>query len=138
VARVHELVPKVTWIRRYEHIRDFERMLTDEGTIVRKFYLHISKDEQKERLQERLDNPAKHWKFEHGDLEERKYWDDYTAAYEDAIAETSTDQAPWYVVPSDKKWYRNLVISSVLVETLESLDLRYPEPPEGLDKVKID
>jgi PPK2 family polyphosphate:nucleotide phosphotransferase len=138
VARVHDLVPKVTWTRRYGHIRDFERLLADDGTVIRKFYLHISKDEQKERLQERLDNPSKHWKFEHGDVEERRYWDDYVVAYEDAIAETSTDRAPWYVVPADKKWYRNLVISSVLVEALEALELRYPDPPPGLSEVRID
>jgi len=138
VVRVHDLVPRDVWERRFEHIRHFERMLVDEGTVIRKFFLHISRDEQKVRLQERLDNPAKHWKFEHGDLAERKYWDDYTQAYEDAISETSTDHAPWYVVPAERKWYRDLVISSVLVETLDSLDLRYPEPAAGLDRIRID
>jgi PPK2 family polyphosphate:nucleotide phosphotransferase len=138
IVRVHDLVPRSTWKRRFEHIRQFEQMLVDEGTVIRKFFLHISKDEQKERLQERLDNPAKHWKFEHGDIAERAHWNEYTAAYEDAIGETSTSAAPWYVVPSDKKWFRNLVISTVLVDTLESLDLRYPDPPPGLDQITID
>ena len=125
------------WRRRYSHIRDWEQMLVDEGTIIRKFFLHISPGEQKARLQERLENPAKHWKFEHGDIEERQFWDEYTEAYQDAISETSTAEAPWYVVPADQKWFRNLVISTVLVETLESLDLNYPEPAAGLDQIKI-
>jgi PPK2 family polyphosphate:nucleotide phosphotransferase len=137
VVRVHGLVPKNQWKRRYRHLRDFERMLSDEGTIVRKFFLHISKEEQKERLEERLQNPKKQWKFEHGDIDERKLWDDYQTAYEEALSKTSTDAAPWYIVPSDRKWYRNLVISQALIETLESLDMSYPEPSGGLDKIKI-
>lgn len=137
IVRVHNLVPKHQWTRRYQHICDFERMLTDEGTIVRKFFLHISKDEQKARLEERLQNPKKQWKFEHGDIDERKLWDEYQAAYEAALAETSTDAAPWYIVPADRKWYRNLVISQTLIDTLESLKMSYPEPTDGLDKIKI-
>jgi PPK2 family polyphosphate:nucleotide phosphotransferase len=138
VVRVHELVAEDVWRRRYRHIREWERMLADEGTAIVKFFLHISRDELRDRLLERLENPAKHWKFEHGDLEERKLWDEYTAAYEEAISETSTDRAPWYVVPADRKWYRNLVISEVLIETLRGLDLAYPEPPEDLASIKID
>ncbi len=138
VVRVHDLVPEKVWRRRYDHIRHWEQMLADEGTVIRKFFLHISSGEQRRRLQERLDNPAKHWKFEHGDIEERKYWDKYTAAYQDALSETSTRDAPWYVVPSDQKWFRNLVISTVLVETLESLDLSYPEPAADLKSVQLD
>jgi PPK2 family polyphosphate:nucleotide phosphotransferase len=138
VVRVHELVAEDVWRRRYRHIREWERMLADEGTAIVKFFLHISRDEQRDRLLERLENPAKHWKFEHGDLEERKLWDEYTAAYEEAISETSTDRAPWYVVPADRKWYRNLVISEVLIETLRGLDLAYPEPPEDLASITID
>jgi polyphosphate kinase 2 (PPK2 family) len=138
VVRVHDLVPERVWRRRYDHIRHWEQMLVDEGTIIRKFFLHISHDEQRDRLQERLDNPAKHWKFEHGDLEERQYWKQYTAAYEDALHETSTAEAPWYVIPADQKWFRNLVISTVLVETLESLQLAYPEPAAGLDQIRLD
>jgi PPK2 family polyphosphate:nucleotide phosphotransferase len=137
VVRVHDLVPSEVWRRRYDQIRHFEQMLVDEGTVIRKFFLHISNAEQKARLQERLDNPAKHWKFEHGDIEERAYWDDYTAAYEDALFETSTDAAPWYVVPSDQKWFRNLVISTVLVDLLESLKLDYPPGPPDLDEIKL-
>jgi PPK2 family polyphosphate:nucleotide phosphotransferase len=138
VVRVHGLVPEEVWRRRYGHLRDFERLLADEGTVIRKFFLHISRDEQGARLQERLDNPAKHWKFEHGDIEERKRWDDYQRAYAAALSETSAEHAPWYVVPSDRKWYRNLVISKVLVDTLEGLDMHYPEPPEGLAQITID
>lgn len=137
VVRVHGLVPDEVWRRRYGHINDFERMLADEGTTILKFFLHISKDEQKARLQARLDDPAKHWKFEHGDVEERARWDDYVDAYEDALSRTSTDHAPWYVIPADKKWYRNLAVSTIIVEHLEALDLRYPPPPPGLDRVTI-
>lgn len=138
VVRVHGLVPEGVWRRRYEHIRGFESMLADEGTVILKFFLHISKDEQRDRLQERLDNPAKHWKFEHGDLTERRLWDDYAEAYEDALGETSTEDAPWYVVPSDRKWYRNLVISQILINALEGLDMRYPEPVDGIENITIE
>jgi PPK2 family polyphosphate:nucleotide phosphotransferase len=138
VVRVHDLVPQEVWERRYGHINDFERMLADEGTTILKFFLHISHDEQKARLQERLDNPDKNWKFEHGDVEERKRWDDYTEAYEAVLSRTSTDHAPWYVIPANRKWYRNLVISTILTERLEALDMQYPPPPDGLHKVKID
>ncbi|MEI7593456.1 MAG: polyphosphate kinase 2 family protein [Actinomycetes bacterium] len=138
VVRVHDLVPKHTWERRFAHIRNFESMLADEGTVILKFFLHISREEQGKRLQERLDNPAKHWKFEHGDIEERRYWDQYTTAYQDAISRTSTSDAPWYVIPADKKWYRNLLISTVLVETLESLNLSYPAPKTDLADIVIE
>lgn len=137
VVRVHDLVPKKQWRRRYRHLRDFERMLSDEGTVIVKFFLHISKQEQKARLEERLQNPQKQWKFEHGDVDERKLWDDYQRAYEAALSKTSTADAPWYIVPSDRKWYRNLVISQTLIEKLEGLDMRYPEPAQGLDKITI-
>jgi len=138
VVRVHDLVPKKQWTKRYRHLRDFERMLTDEGTIIRKFFLHISNGTQKERLEERLQNPKKQWKFEHGDIDERKLWDDYQAAYAAAIGKTSTDNAPWYIVPSDKKWYRNLVISQVLIDTLDGLKMSYPEPAQGLENITIE
>jgi PPK2 family polyphosphate:nucleotide phosphotransferase len=137
VVRVHDIVPKDVWSRRFGHIADFERLLTDEGTTIRKFFLHISRDEQAERLQARLDDPTKNWKFAVGDLEEREHWDDYQAAFTDALAKTSTDAAPWYVVPANRKWFRNQVIAQVLIEALESLDLRYPDPPPDLDKVRI-
>jgi len=127
VVRVHNLVPDAVWSRRYDHINAFERMLADEGTVILKFFLHISKEEQRERLQARLDEPAKRWKFSLGDLDERKLWDDYVAVYEDVLSKTSTEWAPWYVVPADRKWYRNLVIGTVLTEVLEGLDMQHPE-----------
>ncbi len=137
VVRVNELVPERVWRRRFEHIRDFEQMLADEGTTIVKVFLHISKDEQRRRLQARIDDPAKHWKFEHGDVAERAHWDAYQRAYEDAIGETSTDDAPWFIVPSDRKWYRNLVVSTLLIEKLEALDMHYPEPAAGIDNIVI-
>lgn len=132
VVRVHELVPKSQWKKRYEHIRNFEQLLVDEGTTIVKFFLHISSDEQRERQQERIDNPAKRWKFSRGDLEERKHWDAYQEAFEAMVNETSTAEAPWYVVPANHNWYRNLVVATVLVDTLKALKLRYPEPEPGL------
>jgi PPK2 family polyphosphate:nucleotide phosphotransferase len=138
VVRVHELVPEDVWRRRYEHIVAFEKMLADEGTVIVKLFLHISKDEQKERLQARLDDHSKRWKFQVGDLGERALWDDYQEAYEDAIAATSTEQAPWYVVPADRKWYRNLVVSQLLIDTLEDLAMEFPEPTEDLDQIVIE
>ena len=127
VVRVHGLVPEDRWARRFDHINAFEKMLADEGTTILKFFLHISKEEQAERLQSRLDEPDKHWKFSHADLTERALWDDYVDAYEDAITRTTSEWAPWYVVPSDRKWYRNLVVASVLVDTLEGFEMSYPD-----------
>lgn len=138
VVRVHNIVPPEVWKGRYAQINDFERILAENGTTILKFYLHIDKDEQKERLQARLDDPTKHWKFRIADLEERKRWPAYMQAYEDVLTKTSTDYAPWYIVPANRKWFRDLVISSVLVETLESLKMKYPEPEENLDKVEIE
>ncbi|NIA24860.1 MAG: polyphosphate kinase 2 family protein [Gammaproteobacteria bacterium] len=137
VVRVHNLVPPDIWSRRYDQINAFEKRLADEGTTILKFFLHISKEEQRRRLQARLDEPTKHWKFSRNDLAERKRWDAYTEAYEAVLSKTSTLWAPWYVVPADRKWYRNLVVSEVLVDTLERLDMRYPEAEEGLDQVVI-
>jgi PPK2 family polyphosphate:nucleotide phosphotransferase len=128
VVRVHSLVGQEVWSKRYDHINDFERMLADEGTTILKFFLHIDLDEQRERFQARLDEPHKRWKFNPGDLDERKLWPQYMGAYEDAIAKTSTDWAPWYIVPANRKWYRNLVVGTVITETLDGLDMRYPEP----------
>lgn len=130
VVRVHNLVPEERWRARYEQINAFEAMLAAEGTTILKFFLHIGKDEQKLRLQERLDDPAKRWKFSAGDLKERVLWDEYRAAYEEAIARTSTDVAPWYIIPADRKWYRNLVISEIIIETLKGLGMAYPEPAD--------
>lgn len=138
VVRVHNYVPKEVWSKRYEQINAFEKLLAENGTTILKFFLHISKDEQKERLQARLDDPSKHWKFSVGDLGERKLWDEYQAAYEDALNKTSTEHAPWYVVPANRKWYRDLVISTVLVETLKGLKMKYPEPKDDLSGIVIE
>jgi PPK2 family polyphosphate:nucleotide phosphotransferase len=132
VVRVHDLVPESVWRGRYELIRNFEQELSVEGARIVKFYLHISKDEQAARFRRRLERPDKRWKFSHGDLEERKRWDDYMAAFNDAIAETTTDIAPWYVIPGDHKWYRNWCVLTTLVETLEDMDPQYPDPPDDL------
>lgn len=118
VARVHELVPREVWRPRYEHINAFERLLADSGTIILKFYLHISKDEQKQRLVKREKDPIKSWKLSVGDWQEREYWDDYTAAYEDALNRCSTKQSPWFIVPADKKWFRNLAVAETLHDAL--------------------
>lgn len=126
VVRVLDLVPKERWKQRYDHIRAFEKLLVDEGTTVVKIMLHISKDEQRERLQDRLDKPHKHWKFDVGDLAMRERWDDFMEAFEDAVNETTTKEAPWYVIPADRKWYRNLAISEIMVQTMESMGLDYP------------
>lgn len=128
VVRVHDLVPKSVWKKRYAQINDFERMLAENGTLILKFFLHISRDEQRKRLQERIEDPTKRWKFQHGDLEERKLWDHYQRAYEDALSQCSTKVAPWYVVPANQKWYRNYVIGSVLVDALKGLKMKYPQP----------
>jgi PPK2 family polyphosphate:nucleotide phosphotransferase len=137
IVRVHDLVAKHRWKARYEHIRTFEQMLADEGTTIRKFFLHISFEEQAERLQARVDNPDKHWKFNTGDLAERTRWDDYQKAYEEAIRRTATPDAPWIVVPADRKWHRDLVICRTMVETLEGLDLRYPDADEDLSGITV-
>jgi len=125
------------WRRRYEHINDFERMLTDEGTTIVKVFLHLSREEQAVRLQERLDDPTKRWKFRVGDLEERKRWDDYRRAYEAMLEQTSTTWAPWHVVPADRNWFRDLVVATIVVDALEGLDLRYPDPDPGLAGLKV-
>ena len=137
VVRVHNLVPEKTWKKRFAHINDFEKMLTDEGITMLKFYLHIDRDEQRKRLQERLDDPAKHWKFNPGDLKERVLWDDYMTAYEEMIERTSTAHAPWFIIPSNRKWYRNLAIARILNHTLESLDMQFPNIPIAPD-LRID
>jgi PPK2 family polyphosphate:nucleotide phosphotransferase len=138
VVRVHNLVPAERWGRRYDHINEFERLLADEGTTILKFYLHISKEEQRQRLQSRLDRPHKHWKFKRGDLEERKLWPEYMKAYEVMLSRTSTSWAPWFVVPANRKWYRNWVVASIVVDALTSLKMEYPKPEEDLDSIEIE
>ena len=138
VVRVHNRVPEEVWSRRYGQINAFERQLAEEGTTILKFYLHIDKDEQKERLQARLDEPEKRWKFAQGDLAERALWFRYQAAYEAVLSRTSTPWAPWYIIPANRKWYRNLIIAQILVDALESLDMRYPQPEDGLEGIVIE
>jgi len=137
VVRVHALVPEAVWRARYDHINAFERLLADEGTTILKFFLHIGREEQRERLQERLDEPTKRWKFRRADLDERAHWDDYVHAYEEALTRTSTPWAPWYVVPANRNWYRNLVVSDAMVAALESLEMRYPDPEPDLGNVVV-
>ncbi len=127
VVRVNELVPKKVWKRRYEHIRNFEQLLVDEGTTIVKFYLHIDRDEQAKRLQARLDDPDKNWKFDVHDLEQRKHWDAYMDAFRDAILETSRPQAPWYVIPANNKWFRDYAVMRILVDTLQANESAVPE-----------
>ena len=122
---------KNVWDERFEDIRGFERHMARSGTVIRKFFLHVSKKEQKRRFLQRLDEPQKNWKFSAADIHERKYWDDYQKAYEEMIGNTTTEHAPWYVVPADNKWFTRLVVSTVLIETLESLDLAYPKVDEA-------
>ena len=138
VVRVHNLVGQEVWSRRYDQINAFEKMLAEEGTTILKFFLYIDLDEQKERLEARRDDPEKRWKFKVDDLKERKLWPEYVKAYEEAISRTSTEWAPWYVVPSNKKWYRNLVVASVIIDVLESLKMAFPKPDFDPDKVKIE
>jgi PPK2 family polyphosphate:nucleotide phosphotransferase len=135
-TRVHGFVPKKVWSKRYELINDFEKNLADSGTHILKFFLHISEDEQLRRFKQRLDDPARHWKISESDYEERKYWDDYTEAFQDALGRCSTGHAPWYVIPANHKWFRNLAVSQIVVETLESLKMKFPEPSVDIGEVK--
>ena len=127
VVRVHELMPPDEWKQRYEQINNFEKILYEEGTTILKFFLHISPDEQKQRLQDRLKDDTKQWKFNPGDLKERQLWKKYMHAYEDVLSQTSTDYAPWFVVPADRKWYRDWVVAKTIIDTLKSLDMKYPK-----------
>jgi PPK2 family polyphosphate:nucleotide phosphotransferase len=127
IARVHGLVPPAVWKKRYQQINNFEEMLVENNVHILKFFLHISHKEQKKRFAERLDDPRKNWKFSPGDIRESEYWDDYHAAYQDALTKCSTNDAPWYIIPSDRKWFRNHAVSEVIVRTLESFKMRYPE-----------
>lgn len=137
-TRVLGTVDEPEWRRRYEHIRDFEQMLTDEGTTSVKVYLHISRDEQRKRLQARLDDATKRWKFQPEDLDAHRHWDAYRSAYEEAITATSTDAAPWWVVPADRKWVRDVAVATVLLETLRRLDPQLPPPDPSLDGLSVE
>ncbi len=138
VVRVRKLVPESEWKSRYERINEFEKLLVEGGITIVKVFLHISKDEQRERLQARLDHPSKRWKFSKADLVERKLWDDYQTAYEDALTRCNTDDAPWYIVPANRKWRRDLVVSRILLETLKRLDPQFPKAEEGLEGVVVE
>jgi PPK2 family polyphosphate:nucleotide phosphotransferase len=128
VPRVHDAIGKRTCRERYQQINDFERMQHENGMTIIKFFLHISRAEQRERLQARIDDPRKRWKFQHGDIEERKLWDDYQRAYQDAIEATATKHAPWYIVPANAKWYRDYMLATVVEETLAGLKMKFPQP----------
>jgi len=130
VVRVHDIVPKSVWSKRYDEINDFERMLSDTGTTIVKLFLSIDRDEQRQRFQERYDDPKKRWKFSMGDLDERKLWDQYQAAFDDMLSKTSTDWAPWYVIPANRNWLRNLAVSTIVADTLEGLKPAYPPEPD--------
>jgi PPK2 family polyphosphate:nucleotide phosphotransferase len=136
IVRVHDLVPKKVWSKRYEQINDFERRLAAGGTHILKFFLHISKQEQLRRFKQRLDDPARHWKISEADYTEREYWTAYRAAYEDALGRCSTDAAPWFVIPSDHKWFRNLAVSHIIVATMERLGIELPEPTVNLAEIR--
>ena len=137
IVRVHGLEPEDRWRDHYREIRDWERMLTDEGVTILKFFLGIDKDTQRQRFQDRIDDPAKNWKFKLGDIAERKFWDDYQAAFQDMLTETSTAYAPWYAIPSNRNWFRNLAISEIVADALDELNPQYPEPGPGIKGLKI-
>jgi polyphosphate kinase 2 (PPK2 family) len=136
VVRVHDLVPEEVWKNRYEEINTFEGFLAENGTHILKFYLHISKDEQLRRFKERLDDPSKHWKISATDYSERKRWDDYIEAFEDILSKCSTEHAPWFVIPANHKWFRNLAVSRIVVEYLEDLGMKPPPPSVDIEKVR--
>jgi PPK2 family polyphosphate:nucleotide phosphotransferase len=136
IVRVHNLVPKQVWSERYEQINEFERILQQNNVRTLKFFLHISKDEQKKRFLERIDDPDKRWKISQADFEERKFWDDYVEAYEDALTRCNTKRAPWFIIPADKKWFRNLAVSHIIVETLEEMGLKFPSATIDVKKLK--
>lgn len=136
VVRVHNLVPKEVWSKRYDEINAFEKDLVNHGTHIIKFYLHIDKEEQRLRFIQRLDDPDRQWKISEADYAEREYWPEYQKAYEDAISKCSTDYAPWYIIPANRKWFRDLAVSQILVDTLESLDMKFPAPTVNVAEIK--
>jgi PPK2 family polyphosphate:nucleotide phosphotransferase len=138
IVRVHSLVPKEVWQKRYQQINDFEQMLTENGVIILKFFLHISRDEQRKRFEARIQDSSRNWKLSLPDFEERQHWDDYTEVYEDALRKCSTSHAPWYVIPANKKWFRNQVVAELIVQALDGMKLKYPAPTVDISKVKLD
>jgi len=137
IVRVHDLVPKRVWSKRYDEINDFEKMLSENGVVILKFFLHISKDEQLQRFQARLEDPEKNWKLSLPDFKEREHWDDYMKAYEDALTKCSTKHAPWFVIPANHKWFRNLAISSIIIETLEDMKLKFPAASIDVSQIHL-
>lgn len=138
VVRVHNLVPPAVWKRRYHQINQFEETLAENGVNIVKFFLYIDRDEQKRRFEERIEDASKNWKFSRSDVEERKFWDNYTAAFEDAIEKCSKPSAPWYVIPANRKWFRNLAVSEVLVDTLDRMKMAYPKPSADLSRIQFE
>src|SRR5438128_8143880 len=137
VARVHNLAPEKVWSKRYDQINDFERLIaTENNTTILKFFLHISKDEQLARFKKRLDDPARQWKISESDYKERDYWDDYIEAFEDVLTKTSTKHAPWFIIPSNHKWFRNLSISQIIARTMEEMDMKMPQPTVNLAEIR--
>jgi len=137
VVRVHKLVPQDVWTKRYRQINDFEQMLSENGFTILKFFLHISKDEQKKRFEQRMTDPARNWKLSLPDFEERQHWDDYTEAYEDALRKCSTPWAPWFIIPANRKWFRNYLVAELVVNALDRMKLKYPAPSVDLTKVVL-
>ncbi len=137
VVRVHKLAAKEKWSAAYNQINTFEKLLADNGVMILKFFLHISKDEQRKRLQERIDDPKKRWKISPADIAERAYWDDYMTAYEDALHRCSTHHAPWFLIPANHKWFRNLAVSRIIVETMEAMDLKFPKAKVDVSKLVL-
>ena len=136
IVRVHDLVRKKIWSQRYQQINDFERRLAASGTRILKFYLHISKKEQLRRFRQRLDDPARRWKISEADYVEREFWDAYQDAYEDALNKCSTEEAPWFVIPSDHKWFRDLAISQIIADALESMEIKLPQPTVNIADIR--
>jgi PPK2 family polyphosphate:nucleotide phosphotransferase len=136
VVRVHDLVPKQVWSKRFDHINAFERLLADAGTVILKFYLHIDREEQLERFKKRMDNPKKNWKISDADYSERPFWDAYTEAFEDALSQCSTEFAPWFIIPANRKWARDLVIADIVAETLKGLGMRFPESEVDMEEIR--
>ena len=136
VVRVHDLVPRGVWSKRYDQINRFEQLLDDNSVKILKFFLHISKDEQKKRFEERIEDPDRRWKISEADFGERRYWDDYVDAYEAALTKCSTPYAPWFIIPSNKKWFRNLAVSHIIAETLEAMHMKFPKPTVDVKRLK--
>jgi PPK2 family polyphosphate:nucleotide phosphotransferase len=136
VVRVHDLVESDIWLRRFDHINAFERLLYDDATVILKFFLHIDREEQLERFKKRIDNPRKNWKISDADYSERRHWEAYTQAFEDVLSKCSTDVAPWFVIPANRKWVRNLLIADIVAETLRGLEMRFPEPEVDMAEIR--